>query len=750
MLTVFRYNLNRRVHDVKTYPIQSPQGATILIYAYENGISLVWRGGRPLKRPKPNTNKGKQNGGSTDDAVMVIDSDDETPRKSSKSTVFVDKPEFEDAPTDELSSPPETVQTLDLALGTAALHVTVPPLAPSTAEDAAWAGSDILKERIVLAVACATNDVYVITLPLTPPSHESKARPELRKDLLAGVAGKGLWGETLTLLGGQTKKSDGVAMALVKQRQPNPERSRSVDRSGGPQPPSPARVVVAACAAEASGVLRFWDVNLESKPSTGRIEPFQAEYLPSPLKSISFNPSHSTQLLAVDSPHAIRIYDYAAPSLPEDISDGPFPTQGSWLLSLYPPFSQNMTMSTSRKPILDAAWVSHGCAVLALLADGQWGIWDIDGVAPSLPSGGGSGGLFGRYSSSIRGTGLTNFSASGYLEGTSALRNPGSQKSPAAPGSGEFVPMTPHTRRDALASSASGAVEKLAAVRGGIEVLHAQPLRASIGPTMPECAVLWIASADPIVAVIPGVSRFWDAQLRRGVGGGVNLFSGAQPTRMIRLTDLGAGLLGERCTGIAAIARQNRDHHDAATSTGTPVNGENTNSAEGLPIDVVVKGESRLVVVRESEDGAPVPNRLLSARNKPRFIGRSASAIITYPRLEKPSSVKFNLSVSRAGNRRASRQRLPVAGLFEPTSMDVLPSTEVDDDAGPPPARPTRDTGLAFMQSLNVAADVADEDEAQERNVEAEILDIMEIDRELEEMENERQSGRKHVFFEEG
>jgi hypothetical protein len=55
------------------------------------------------------------------------------------------------------------------------------------------------------------------------------------------------------------------------------------------------------------------------------------------------------------------------------------------------------------------------------------------------------------------------------------------------------------------------------------------------------------------------------------------------------------------------------------------------------------------------------------------------------------------------------------------------------------------------MQSLNVAADVADdEEEAEERNVEEEILDIMEIDRELEEMESDRQSGRKHVFFEEG
>jgi hypothetical protein len=49
-----------------------------------------------------------------------------------------------------------------------------------------------------------------------------------------------------------------------------------------------------------------------------------------------------------------------------------------------------------------------------------------------------------------------------------------------------------------------------------------------------------------------------------------------------------------------------------------------------------------------------------------------------------------------------------------------------------------------------LAADASDdEEEAEERDVEEEMLDIMEIDRELEEMENERASGRKHVFFEE-
>jgi len=332
------------------------------------------------------------------------------------------------------------------------------------------------------------------------------------------------------------------------------------------------------------------------------------------------------------------------------------------------------------------------------------------------------------------------------LEGTSPLRNAVAQKSPTGlASSGEFVPMTPHTRRESLMTSMVGGTEKLAAVRGGIEVLYSQPLRAASATTAPEeSAVIWMGTSDPIVAVIPGISRFWDAQVRRGAGGGVNLFSGAQPTRMIRLTDLGAGLLGERCTGVAVLPRSSNQHNSSPSSNG-PNAGEATSSAEGLPIDVLVQGETRLVVVHDSEDAAVVANRPFAPRKQYHSIERFGSAIIAYPRPDKPGSVAFNLSVARGPNPGVSHKRLPVAGLFGTQSTDVIPSTETDLDT----ASSTRDTGLAFTQTLDMAADATDdEQEAEDRDVEEEMLDIMEIDRELEEMESERESGRKHVFFE--
>ncbi len=735
-----RYSLDRRIHDVKTYPVLSPQGATIIIFGHETGITLVWRGGRRLKPTEAEqpSAKSKQNGGSGD-AVMIIDSDDDE-APSAPTAPFVDKPEFEDDGSDAGSAYPEIVQTLDLELGQEVLHVAVPPMTPCTASDA---GPTLLQQKMVFAVSCATNDAFVFTLPLTPPSQESKERQELRTSLLAGRAGKGKWGETVVSLVGQARSSDGLAMTIVKQRTSSSERSKSPAR---PRPGTAApvtRVVVAAHSREASGTLRLWDVAVNAKASSEdrRVEPFQTEYLPSPLTGVAFNPVQNTQLLATASPHAVRIYDYTIPSIPpDDISEGPFPSQGSWLLSLYPPFARGSLSSTARKPIIAAAWVAHGRAVLTLLADGQWGIWDIDGSGPSTNEGGTS--LLSRAGSGVRGAALTAFSATGQLEGTSPLRNPTARRSEA-----DFVPMTPHTRRDVLGSSLVGGAERLASIRGNVEVVQLPSLRGTGGAD--ESAVLWLGGADHVVAVIPSISRFWDTQVRKSAGGGVNLFSGAQPSRMIRLADLATGLMGERCSGIGAVAHFPRRFLD-----------EDDVGEEGLPIEVLVKGETRVVVVRES-DHAAAP---LFERPRKRGVGpapakESASAVIAHPRSDRPIQVSFDLSVSKKGSLREPQPQ-PDPGPSQ-ESLVTTAGSSFDSHFAYPQGVPfadevtlTRsmmvpDVGLRFAVDLDSAANAADDEEAaDDRNVEEEMLDIIEIDRALEEMEEDHTTGTKHVFFE--
>ncbi|KAL0468611.1 hypothetical protein QR685DRAFT_479821 [Neurospora intermedia] len=756
--TQFTYPLKSRVYDIKTYPVQTAQGSTVLIYGHENGVALIWRGGRKLKTSK-NAAGAAQNGGKPEDAVMIIDSDDESP--AIPSTPFVDKPEFDDTVTTDASSLADIVQTLDLAFGTAVHHIAVLPMPTCTAQDEAWNGAQILKEKLVFAVTCANGDVFVVTLPLTPPSNESKARPVLKNSLLAGNAGKGAWGETLTLLAGQRKPSGGVAITLVKE-QPGSESSQS--RKG-----SVTRVVVAAHTCEASGTLRFWDVPLDATPgTTARVEPFQTEYLPSPLGGISFNPLHVTQLLVVDPAHAVRIYDYSIPSLPsDDTSEGPFPTQGSWLISLYQPFARGTDMSTSRKPVVSAEWMAHGRAILVLLADGQWGIWDIDNANPTTAS---SAGLFTKASSGLRGSALTQFSISGYLEGTATglqpQRNLPTTTQKSAP---LIVP-------SAVSSSAS-APEKLATVRGGVYVSQLPLPRNGLGE---ESAILWLSNTgadhtNPIACTIPILSRFWDVQLQRT---GSNLWTSSTPpaARMLRLTDLNAGLLGERLTAATAIPR----------STGSL-----TESTEGkqLPIETILLGESRMVVIHENEDAfdqaaaaaataagpfSSTERRLipLPARKKARLdlTSGTAKAIIAFPKPEQPSSMAFNLSLARPENgEKLLKPKLLEAATKSPSaSFDGAGSTqEIDEGGVAPDSQDTvafsaygggksqsqgRDTGLLFINDLNFAADVEDDkSEAEGRDIEAELMDIMEIDRELEEMESQRgKQGTKRVFFEEG
>ncbi|KAF4460344.1 Nucleoporin NUP37 [Fusarium albosuccineum] len=617
---------------------------------------------------------------------MIIDSDDdEPPAKAKTTTQFEDKPQFEDEIED--GPYPEIVQTLDLALGTSVLKVAVMPMTLTPAEDAAWGGAKVLTEKMVFAVSCVTNDVYVITLPLTPPSPESKARPELRNDLLAGKAGSGAWGESLILLGGQSKHSEGIAINLIMPK-------------ANERPGTKSRAVVASHSREASGVLSLWDVPLDPKDKPSKpVEPFQTEYLPGPLTSISFNSTHTTQLLTVSALQGVRIYDFALPSLsPDPEAAGPFPVQGSWLLSLYQPFARP---SSTRKPILDAAWIAHGRAVLALLADGMWGIWDIDGVSPAVPG----AAISSKLKSGVRGAALTTFSVSGYVEGTSSLRSVTIQNKESS--TGEFAPMTPHTRRQATASLSSAiTLDRLATIRGGIKVAA---LPTSGNAIQDETVVLWVGGLEH-VCVIPGISRFWDSQLRKGSATGVDLFSGAQPTRMVKLLDLSTGLLGERCCGVGLVMDPNH---------GTVHDG-------GLPADVLVLGESRIVIVREGEDG---PGKKIGAvvntRRRRLFSkGEKSDAIIVHGKPGKPAKISFNLSTVKPGT-----LRLRSASGQHDITGDVSQSDNLL-----PPSRPR--VGFDFMDTLNAAADVSDDFTS--RDVEVEMLDIMEIDKTLDSMSSGR------------
>lgn len=548
------YDLPQRIHTAKTYPLQSTNGSTVIIYGQENGVKIVWRGGRQFKAPKETHASNNKTNGSAD-VVMLLDSDDESPAPA-----FVDKPEFE-AYEEEYhpTKPyPQVLQVLDLYFGTEVLNIETLSSSILKADGASWRSLDGIKQKIIFVAACADNKVRIITLPLTPPSPTSKARPEFRSNPTLSYAGNGSWGETVVELHGHQKPPTGAAVTVDLT---NPDQTDS--KSATPQ------LVIASHSRGATGYLLLHKVPL-SLPSAV-VYPCQTVALPSPAKSLAFNTSlsaeRSSHLLVSDSIGVCRIYDYklvAKASSEEQELEGPINEQGTWLLSLYTggqsaksePQSQQIGSRAGfgRKAIMDAKWVSGGKAVIALLSDGQWIVWDIEGVGRETRGG--------TLRQGLQGGSCSEVAISGYIEIASKTRSMGASQTSTS----KFAPMTPGTRK--TTEMFSGKVTTSPA-RGQLSVLE---YPGSSPTSLPEESIaFWFGDT---FSVIPNLSKYWSANARKAANGS-NLFNGAPGGRVVRVE--GVNLQGEKCSGIEQISK----------STGSP----------RLPSDLLVLGEHRFVIV---------------------------------------------------------------------------------------------------------------------------------------------------------
>lgn len=556
------YELPHRIHTAKAYPIKSSNSSSIIIYGHESGVRIVWRGGRPFKSAGELSKNSKQANG-TDNAVISLDSDDEGPAKAD----FEDKPEF-DEHEEELdpSRPyPGILQDLDLYFGTDVLHLALLPTSILKSDGAKSRGLEVLKQKIVFAAACADNLVRLVTLPLTPPSPASKSRSDFRFQFTNANAGNGSWGETVRLLGGHQKPSDGVALTLDLAGNDAHDQGRTESKTSGPN------VIIASHSREITGSLLLYRVPISS--ADVHFEPFQSIYLPSPAISISFHPSssgqHSSRLLVADATGVCRIYDFKLlikGAVPEEVSSESNTEQGTWLLSLYPGFQSNKSDTSTpplhlgahagfgRKTVVDAKWVTGGKAILVLLNDGEWGVWDIEGAGP-----GASQGLLSRQG--IKGGSLSEFSLTGFIEGSTKTRSSGPPQLSAS----KFAPMTPGTRKSTEPFGGRGPSGPL---RGQISVLEVP----SNSPTQPpeESIVFWLAES---FYAIPSLSKYWAAHVRKDLGGG-HIFNGTPAGRLIKLE--GTDLQGERCSGIDQILHP---------------------SFSGLPSDILILGEHRYTIL---------------------------------------------------------------------------------------------------------------------------------------------------------
>lgn len=133
------------------------------------------------------------------------------------------------------------------------------------------------------------------------------------------------------------------------------------------------KIAVAGCSKDAPSTLSINHITLHQDDSTITVSrtsrSSQKTLLPdSPLK-IAFSPTSKTDLLVACGNGLVYVFD---------------PKEKSWLASfttrfVNPDETDANPGQARRKRILDAAWAANGTAIVALLADGEWGVWDVDG-----------------------------------------------------------------------------------------------------------------------------------------------------------------------------------------------------------------------------------------------------------------------------------------------------------------------------------------------------------------------------------
>ena len=539
---------------------------------------MIWRGGRrfaPLKKPSPKADKKKPgaNGGG-DDAIMIIDSDEEE-REGEEEEQATYEFEADEAEIDPSCPYEDVLRQIDIPLGSSVLDLAVPkrilPL-EQWARSSADSFPPILNDMMVIAAVCADFSTRIVALPLDPP-HPEQTHPSAWKIQTISIT------DVLS----HQEIPRGVSMTFTL-RQSGDEDALGKGHWD---------LLLATHSAEASGLLLVYRIPILEKVGEGAttyalsqndVEPVQRYYLPSPAKSISFNPSpypsarHSTLLVSFHSGF-VKIYSCfsSRQSKTARRTSGPRSAanaegtdmEGKWLITMYPGFEHSPSGIVRRKTIVDAEWVLGGQAVIVLLADGSWGVWDVEGAGP-----GSIKGPLERQSSieGVTGSSLTAFSVSGRILGSFSMGNDGDAK---------FAPMTPSTKRireDSLLKGSSSLGGSASNLRGEISVFQTNSLRE---PSSDE-SILFRHGEQ--CAGIPSLLSLWRNAIKSA-----GTLDASNRCRVTVIPDV--NVLGEQSKGIG--------HLPAATRHGRKETGRQA-------FDILVTGEHRLIILapRLSESDA--------------------------------------------------------------------------------------------------------------------------------------------------
>jgi hypothetical protein len=511
-----RYELPQRVLDATVYPAKAANGSTVLLYGHETGVGILWRGGRPLKKAaassKQQAKPQKVNG--TNDAIMIIDSDDDGPANAA-SAPSMPEAEFEDDE-EELDPDqpyPSIVQHINLSLNSQVLHIAVPQIPAASALRSAGSMPPIFSTKMVFTVTCADSTVRIITAPLNPPPNSAKEKP---------LSAKSQFGEEIVKFHAHQSIARGVAMTWTSKGDPGskyendndmdmdededtagatPSRGRRRQQDLSHSRPRTAEgfeLLVATHSAELGGLVKIWRFGLTETAVDGAhpIMSYKTLTLQKPASRIAFNSAQypnrrHSQLLIADVSGTARIYDPFAPVRRRSAS-GTQSEPGAFIATLRSTFEGTKSSQyipavlATRKPIIDAAWTSGGHHVLALLADGEWGVWDVDRSGPNPPKD------------------PSAFSLRGFVGTAEKEGSTGGVSSPKRAGRSSLAPMTPNTRRRKEDHLFQGNSANLSVpTSGGVSVAS---LPSTSGAAPEDSVIIWYGSE---VHRISDLAKFW-------------------------------------------------------------------------------------------------------------------------------------------------------------------------------------------------------------------------------------------------
>ncbi|MCJ1311000.1 hypothetical protein MMC25_004670 [Agyrium rufum] len=378
------YFLNYKLpYSIKTsciYPLDSPNGSTIIICGHERGLLILWRGGRPYRTQDRTSKDQPLTNGEKDDALIDLDA---SMAEEDESTEEIGPAKEEDFDSEEeefdLKHPYlPIIQRLEIAVDSPVSHVGVPEIPYTLQTPELRRMPRLLQENLILAVGCADGSVKLVTLPLLPPRPKgenggslsrvrtiSRQEAKMHQGAVQGIS-VALFSTALQTSIEDSSNSrssqsslswdlliashtSGPRSLLMVHKIPMSQDSMKILSDGG----SPAD----------------WLWRVQSLP-----KPARSIHLHSSLRSTS--PKNSS-ILITESRAAVRIYQCDPES-----ENG----MGSWAPSLHPDLSQNTNGEAISKTIVDAKWIFDGNVIMVLTSDGQWSVLEVSKISSTIPT----------------------------------------------------------------------------------------------------------------------------------------------------------------------------------------------------------------------------------------------------------------------------------------------------------------------------------------------------------------------------